>query len=161
MSIVTPANQRLKLRRARKTEVRTQFAVLAFRREQTEKKEKIRVCLITSRGTGRWIVPKGWPMRGMSPADAVATEAWEEAGVKGEVLPQTLGLYSYDKRMARNSLPVIAVVYAMEVSKVHKTWPEAGQRKRKWVSPKKAAEKLSDRELARIVANFDPDLLTA
>ena len=89
-------------------------------------------------------------------AEAVAREAWEEAGLEGRVLPDPVGLYSYGKRIARNSLPVIAVVYAMEVTKVHATWPEARQRKRKWMSPTKAAGRLSDPELRRIVATFNP-----
>ena len=156
MSTLAPSHQPLKLPRARKTEVRTQFAVLAYRIVTGKSGPKTEVCIITSRGTGRWIVPKGWPMAGLSPAEAVALEAYEEAGVSGEVQPDTLGLFSYNKRMARTSLPVIAVIYAMEVTKVHKSWPEAHQRKRRWVSPAKAAKKLSDPELRQVVAGFDP-----
>lgn len=42
------------------------------------------VLLITSRDTGRWVLPKGWPMRGRSMAQAALIEAWEEAGVEGQ-----------------------------------------------------------------------------
>ena len=156
MSTLAPAHQPLGLPRARKTEVRTQFAVLAYRIEEGRKGKKVKLCLVTSRGTRRWIVPKGWPMAGLSPAAAVAREAWEEAGLEGRVHPNALGLYSYDKRFGGSTLPVIAVIYAMEVTKVHNSWPEDGQRTRKWMSPKKAAARLSDPELRRVVATFDP-----
>lgn len=156
MTTHAPAHQPLRLPRARKSEVRTQFAVLAYRRVPGKKGGKLRVCLITSRGTQRWIVPKGWPQAGVSPAESVSREAFEEAGLEGRVLPQTLGLFSYDKQMPEGSLPVIAVVYAMEVTREHDDWPEAGERRRKWMSPAKAARKLSDPELRPVVAAFDP-----
>ncbi len=156
MSRHVQAHQPLQLSSARKTEVRTQFAVLAFRVETGKNGPKTRVCLITSRTTKRWIMPKGWPMPGLSPAEAAAREAYEEAGVEGVILPDSLGLYSYRKRIARASVPVIAVIYAMEVTKVHKTWPEARQRTRKWMSLKKASARISDPELRQVIANFDP-----
>ncbi len=156
MSIHKPVDLPLRLHRARKTDVRTQFAALPFRMQSTAKGPKMQFCLITSRGTGRWIVPKGWPMPGVSPAEAVAREAFEEAGLEGEVLPQAIGLFSYDKVLNRTELPVIAVVYAIRVTKVLKQWPEADQRKRKWLSHKKAAARLEDRELRRILLAFDP-----
>lgn len=156
MTTHAPAHQPLRLSRARKTEVRTQFAVVAYRIEEGKKGPKARVCLVTSRGTKRWIVPKGWPMAGLSPAEAVQREAFEEAGVEGIVHPETLGLFSYDKRMPNASLPVIAVVYAMEVTRVHQAWPEMRERKRRWMSPKKAARRLADPELRRVLSEFDP-----
>ncbi|WP_368184533.1 NUDIX hydrolase [Aestuariibius sp. HNIBRBA575] len=132
--------------------MRTQFAAIAYR----IRKDKPEICLITSRGTGRWIVPKGWPMPGITPQDAAATEAWEEAGLEGRVHPQPLGLFSYDKEHEGEQLPVIAVVYAMRVKKAHSTWPESHQRRRKWFTPRKAASKISDPELRHIIRNFDP-----
>jgi 8-oxo-dGTP pyrophosphatase MutT (NUDIX family) len=66
----------------KKSDVRTQFAALCYR----VVKKKVKVLVISSRGTGRWIVPKGWPMDGKTPADAALQEAWEEAGVIGKVV---------------------------------------------------------------------------
>lgn len=59
------------------------------------------VLLVTSRGTKRWIVPKGWPHRGADgPASALA-EAWEEAGVKEATAePRPVGRYAAVKRSA-------------------------------------------------------------
>ena len=48
----------------------------------------MRILLITSRGTRRWVIPKGWPMRGLKPQEAAAVEAAEEAGIVGEVEDQ-------------------------------------------------------------------------
>lgn len=56
------------------------------------------VLLITSRDTGRWVLPKGWPIDGMSAAQAAAQEAWEEAGVIPVAVDETaIGQYEYVK----------------------------------------------------------------
>jgi len=78
---------------AHKSDVRIQFAALCYR----VKKGKIQILLVTSRGTGRWIVPKGWPMEGKTPAKSALTEAWEEGGVNGKTAGDCVGVYSYAK----------------------------------------------------------------
>lgn len=138
---------------ARKEDVRTQFAALCFR----IKKKKVQILLITSRGTRRWIVPKGWPMDGRTPADSALQEAWEEAGVNGTSDGRCLGIYSYNKvAQGLGDLPCIAMVYAVEVDTLADVFPEAGQRKRQWMSRKKAARLVDEPELARILRDFDP-----
>ncbi|MFK7869608.1 MAG: NUDIX hydrolase [Roseobacter sp.] len=140
---------------AQKGDVRSQFAALCYR----VRKDKVEVLIITSRGQNRWIVPKGWPMEGKTPAQSAETEAWEEAGVLGKSDGRCLGVYSYLKEM-RNALdvPCIAMVYAVEVSKLQDDYPEKGQRDRQWVSRKKAARLVDEPELARIIRDFDPRL---
>lgn len=141
---------------ARKTDMRTQFAALCWRVVNG----KPQILLITSRGTNRWIIPKGWPMGGKTPGDGALIEAWEEAGVKGTASEQCLGLFSYLKKLdKRTALPCVAMVYAVKVSKLSKSYPEAGQRRRKWVSPKKASKMVREPELAQILKTFDPRLL--
>ncbi len=142
----------LKLRKNGKTEVRTQFASLCYRITN----DKVQVCLITSRGTGRWILPKGWPMNKKTPAEAAAIEAWEEAGLSGHVHNQCIGVYSYVKPLSRDQVPVIAMVYPVHVQAIHTTWPEQTERKRKWFSLKKAASKVAEPELRDLILNFDP-----
>ena len=140
----------------RKGDMRTQFAALCWR----VSKGKPEILLITSRGTNRWIVPKGWPMSGLTPGKGALTEAWEEAGVKGKAYEQCLGLFSYLKRVDRKTrLPCVAMVYPVKVSKLSKDFPEAGERKRKWFSPKKAAAMVREKELAQILKTFDPRYL--
>lgn len=137
----------------RKTDVRTQFAALCYR----FKKGKLRVLLITSRRTGRWIVPKGWPMDGHTPAECAVQEAWEEGGVRGTSDGRCIGIFSYSKGHPElGDLPCVAMVFAVEATEIADVYPESEQRERKWVSRKKAAELADDPELARIIKDFDP-----
>lgn len=139
-----------------KRDLRTQFAALCYRM----KKGKPEILLITSRRSGRWIVPKGWPVDGMTPSQSALTEAWEEAGVIGKIHNVSLGLFSYLKQVSADTeLPCVAVVYPVKVKSLSTKFPEAGQRKRKWFSPKRAAELVSELELADIIRKFDPALL--
>ena len=74
-----------------------------------------RVLMITSRGTGRWIIPKGWPMPGRTLAEAALQEAWEEAGVRAEAA-EDLGRYHYDKEQDRGfAVPVEVRVFLIRV----------------------------------------------
>lgn len=136
-----------------KTDLRTQFAALCYR----IKNDKLQFCLVTSRRSGRWIVPKGWPMDGETPSDAAATEAFEEAGVIGKVHKRPVGVFSYYKVRSEDELPCMAVVYPLRVKKVLTKWPEKKERDRKWVSRKKAAAMVDDPELSAIILKFDPD----
>lgn len=140
------------LKKIAKRDVRTQFCALPFRIVDGE----VEVLIITTRNTGRWILPKGWPMHAATPAEAAAVEAYEEAGVTGRAIDQTLGFFTYIKLHNGRRLPVVAAVFPIEVTEVLKKWPEKGQRKRKWVSQKKAAKLLSDKDLGTIVKHFDP-----
>ncbi|MCF6445055.1 NUDIX hydrolase [Nereida sp. MMG025] len=136
-----------------KTDVRTQFAALPFRVSH----DKLQVLLITSRRTKRWIVPKGWPMEGVSPMDAAATEAFEEAGVEGKAYPQCVGLFSYQKdRGDLEDLPCVAMVYPIKVTRLLSDYPEKNERRRKWFSIKKAVTKVHEPELRAILKAFDP-----
>lgn len=141
---------------AQKTDVRTQFAALCFQ----NKNNKLRFLLITSRERGRWIIPKGWPILGQDPMEAVMTEAWEEAGVKGTVMPRPVGLFSYLKEYEEKpNLPCVAMVYAVEVDSLARSYPEKKERTRKWVSRKKAIAIVDDPELAQVLEDFDPGML--
>ncbi len=137
-----------------KSDVRSQFAALCYR----VRRDKVEVLLITARGSGRWILPKGWPIDGLTPAGSAAQEAWEEAGVKGRAVDRCLGLYSYAKSIAGTGLPIMVMVYPVRVAGLADDYPEAGQRTRRWFSVRKAARKVLEPELARILKDFDPDL---
>jgi 8-oxo-dGTP pyrophosphatase MutT (NUDIX family) len=136
-----------------KTQLRTQFAALCFR----QRNGKTQVLLVTGRKSGKWILPKGWPMPGRAPAQVAAQEAWEEAGVKGDPIDRCLGLYSYRKNTRQGvTLPCIALIYPVKVRRLKKSWPETGQRRRKWFPLKKAARKVSSPQLAQALRDFDP-----
>lgn len=138
---------------ASKTGLRTQFGALCYR----VRKGRPEILLVTSRRTRRWIIPKGWPMDGMTPTAAAAREAFEEAGVEGKMHTDAAGLYVYVKSVAKKEqMPCAVLIYPLKVKTVHGVYPEKGQRKRKWFRPEKAAKLVDDPVLAEIVRNFDP-----
>ena len=138
---------------ARKGEVRMQLAALPWR----VRRGRPQVLLITSRTTRRWIVPKGWPMDGRTPAQAAAAEAWEEAGARGRASDICVGIYGYTKGMEDDpDLPVMVALYPFEVTSLSTGWPEAGQRRRKWMTRRKAAARVEEPELAALIESFDP-----
>ena len=111
-----------------------------------------RILLITSRGTGRWIIPKGWPMTGRSAAAAAMQEAWEEAGVRGSVSARPLGRYRYNKRHdGMLSVPIDVQVHRVQVDRLEDDFPEAAERERSWFSPREAAGHVSEEELRDIL----------
>ena len=143
----------------RRDGLRTQFAALCWR----VRKKRVEVLLVTSRETGRWIAPKGWPIEGLTPSEAAACEAWEEAGAVGRVDGLCLGLYSYVKIRREDGetvgeMPCAVAVFPVEVEKLARDFPEAGQRRRRWMSRRKAASRVTEPELARIIAGFDPGI---
>lgn len=138
---------------------RTQVAALCYRQGD---RNGIEILLITSRSARRWIVPKGWPIDGLLPHNAAAQEAFEEAGVKGQVYDMALGRYRFcTNRTEGKHLPDEAYIFPLEVSKMAKDFKEKGQRKIRWFSPKKAALRVREPKLKRILREFDPKLLTA
>ena len=115
------------------------------------------VLLITSRDTGRWVIPKGWPMPGLSPEAAAAQEAWEEAGASGVMNPLCVGRYGYEKCLSLTStVPCAVAVYGMRVDKLAKSFPEMKERRRKWFPLHEAATLVAEPELATIIAGFLP-----
>jgi 8-oxo-dGTP pyrophosphatase MutT (NUDIX family) len=134
-------------------EMDAQYAALCYR---LSGKGVHDVLLITSRDTGRWVIPKGWPMKGMTGAEAALLEAFEEAGVKGKLCSDPIGVYSYDKVLPKGVQPCIVTVYPVEVTQLSKDFPEKGQRDRKWFKPKKAAAKVDEPELRSLLGAFDP-----
>lgn len=116
------------------------------------------VLLVTSRGTGRWIIPKGWPVRGLASSQAALQEAWEEAGVKGAVAgSDPIGSYDYNKTTESGlPLPIETLVYPVAVNRLEADFPEVEQRKRQWVSPNEAANLVDEPELKSIIRVLAP-----
>lgn len=140
--------------RARKRETRAQFAALCYRIV----KDRPQVLLVTSRDTGRWVIPKGWPIDGMTPAETASIEAWEEAGAEGRAVDIALGIYSYDKFLDDEGIvvPCMVTVFPFKVKHLANDFPEEDVRKRKWFTLKKAAQRVNEADLAQIILRFDP-----
>jgi 8-oxo-dGTP pyrophosphatase MutT (NUDIX family) len=114
---------------------------------------ELRILMVTSRDTGRWVLPKGWFIDGKTPWRAAEIEALEEAGVTGYISRETLGEYTYDKRMPDGTtIPCSVRVYPMIVDKVKRNWKERRQRRRHWFSPEGAAEAVAEPGLTEILA---------
>lgn len=139
---------RLILRPARERQV----AAVCYRKTRAGKK----VLLVTSRGTGRWIVPKGWPIQGLDDPQAALQEAWEEAGVKSaDIQTDPVGHYDYDKKRSDGDVtPVQAQVYLAEVETLADSYPEDHQRERRWFTQDEAASRVKEPELKAILRDF-------
>jgi 8-oxo-dGTP pyrophosphatase MutT (NUDIX family) len=134
---------------------RQQVAALCFR-PGTETKE-IEILVITSRDSGRWVIPKGWPMKGKSLSQAAAIEALQEAGVRGKVRRKPVGNYTYLKMLDDGQVvPCIVDVFQMEVSEIVQRFKEKGERQVAWVSRAEAARRLREIELKSLVIDFSP-----
>lgn len=129
-------------------EIRKQVAALPIRRTNGK---HVEVLLITSRETGRWVIPKGWPSRRMPDHKAAAREADEEAGLKGEIKRKPFGTYSYFKRLIDNFALIEVDVYLFKVERERKRYPEMGQRRKRWFTPKEAARQVLEPELATLL----------
>ena len=115
-----------------------------------------KVLMITSRGTGRWIIPKGWPMPGRSLAEAALQEAWEEAGVRANPGRQ-IGTYNYDKMQSGGfAIPVLVHVFLTRVESLAEDYPERGRRERRWVAPEEAAAMVAEEDLATLLRQLGP-----
>jgi 8-oxo-dGTP pyrophosphatase MutT (NUDIX family) len=114
------------------------------------------VLLITSRGTGRWVIPKGWPIKRLTGAGAALREAWEEAGVERATADETaFGVYGYDNILEGGlALPCTVEVFAAEVCALADDWPERAQRTRTWVAPEEAAIRVAEPQLQDIFRRF-------
>ena len=120
-----------------------------------------RVLLITSRDTGRWVLPKGWPMRKRSLSGSALQEAWEEAGVEGVAGKAEIGRYLYDKRRDKGfAIPVEVRVFPILVSGLADRFPEAGQRQRAWLHAEDAATMVDEHELQALILAL-PEMLAA
>ncbi|MBA3811431.1 MAG: NUDIX hydrolase [Caulobacteraceae bacterium] len=127
-----------------------QYAALPFRRSPD-----LEILLVTSRETGRWVIPKGWPMKGASPSAAAGREAMEEAGVTGRMAKSPLGAYAYVKFLKSGlGMACKVKVFALEVLDQRADWPEKAQRVTRWFPAGEAAAAVHERSLARIIRKF-------
>ncbi len=130
---------------------RTQHGAFCWRL----RRDNLQVLLVTSRDTGRWVIPKGWPHADLSPMESAKREAWEEAGVEGVVDSRCLGLFSYNKGISlQESIPCVVSVYGLRVHRLLRQFPERKERSRKWFTLEKAAKRVAEPELRAMMLSL-------
>lgn len=130
----------------------TQHAALCYRQLGADGAE---ILLITSRDTGRWVLPKGWPKKGEKGGESALREAREEAGVVGRLSMAAPDFYFYDKAMpGGTALPCCVAVHQVEVAYLEFQFPEMTVRHREWFSPEQAAASVAEPGLQTLLAGF-------
>ena len=137
---------------------RRQYGAVPF---TIDRAGRVRVALLTSRETRRWVIPKGWPMAKRSATEAACREVREEAGLTGTVInAKPVGHYLYKKRLAPGKLVTCRVaVFLLRVRREFDVWPEREQRVRAWFSPEVAATLVAEKRLAAILRGLTPNAL--
>jgi 8-oxo-dGTP pyrophosphatase MutT (NUDIX family) len=131
-------------------EFREQSAVIPYRK----KNDGVEVLLITSLDTGRWVLPKGHIEKGLSARESAEKEAFEEAGIKGDVAKQSVGAYRYAKTDKKGGGMRRVSVFPMEVQSELDEWPEKGKRTRRWMDVEAAAQAVDEKKLGKILLSF-------
>ncbi len=132
-------------------EPRRQIAAMPIRRTGDG---AVEILLVTSRTTQRWIVPKGWPIKGVKDADAAAREALEEAGVTGTVARKPFARYTYWKRMEAHFVLCTVKLYLLEVERQLASWPEQAERRGQWFALADAADLVDEPALGSAIRNL-------
>ncbi|MDV7338233.1 histidine phosphatase family protein [Terasakiella sp. A23] len=130
----------------------TQSCVVPYRVQDGQ----LEVMIISSSKNKHWVVPKGIHDPGLSAQASAANEAFEEAGVLGDVKDGIMGTYSYPKWDATCEVSVFAMKVTRELDDTQ--WEES-HRMRRWVNAQSAAQLVNNPDLATIVATL-PDFLS-
>ena len=137
-------------------EIARQIADLPVRRGG---EGSFRVLLVTSRESGRWVVPKGWPWPDREEWVSAAEEAREEAGVLGIADPKSIGSFRYRKRRPMDTMLVDVTVYRLDVTEQLATWPECEERRRSWFPLIEAAAVVAEPELQDLIRRLAIDAI--
>lgn len=115
----------------------------------------MRVLLITSRETRRWVLPKGNRIRGLANHEAAAHEAYEEAGLHGIPCPTPIGSYRYLKRRrSGRARKATVALFPLAVTGQADEWPEQDEREQRWFSLEEAARAVNEPDLGALIARF-------
>jgi 8-oxo-dGTP pyrophosphatase MutT (NUDIX family) len=113
--------------------------------------------LITTRRSGRWIIPKGRREVGRDARETAIIEGYEEAGLKGEIGRRPLGAF---RHRASNGQNTMVLVYPFRVLRRARTWPEKMQREAKWFDAEEAIARVHD-ELGALIKAMNSRLRKA
>ncbi len=127
-----------------------QFGALPYRMRD----EDIEILLITTRKKRRWSIPKGWPIKNITPQRTAAVEAYEEAGVRGATSSKKVGKFKKKRLKNKRSVVCDVEIFPLQVSSLQRSWPEKHERSRVWVKPNEAAKLVKKPGLRRAIKNF-------
>jgi 8-oxo-dGTP pyrophosphatase MutT (NUDIX family) len=127
-----------------------QFAALPYRMRDDD----VQILLITTRRKGRWSLPKGWPIKRSTPQTTAMVEAYEEAGVRGEIGNKKIGRFTKRRRRKLQSVLCEVEIFPLEVTRQRHDWPEKRERRRIWVAARKAAKLVKKSGLRRAIKSF-------
>ena len=130
-----------------------QYGALPYRFTESSSLE---ILLVKTPQTRRWIIPKGWPIKGLKPPKSAAREAYEEAGIRGVVRAKSVGTFSYEKRLEEGGAIVLCEVqvFPLKVKRQLKTWPEAHERMARWFEADRSIAVIKDMGLRELIALF-------
>lgn len=130
-------------------EERAQYGVLPWR---VGRRGDLRILLITDRDRAEWGVPKGWPVEGRVPFMSAALDAFEEAGIIGDIDSRPLTDYTHVRQHDDGTqLACRVTLFAMRVRGTLLQWKEGSERQRRWFAADEAADRIENVELARFV----------
>jgi 8-oxo-dGTP pyrophosphatase MutT (NUDIX family) len=129
-----------------------QFAALPWRISEGGRRQ---VMLLTTRETHRWMIPKGWPMKGRKPIEVASQEAYEEAGLVGHIVSKRpLGTFHYEKHLTKKDRLCQVQVFSFRVEHQLDDWPEKQQRETQWFDATEAAALVEEDGLHGIITRF-------
>lgn len=114
----------------------------------------VEIVMVTTRDSGRWILPKGWPIKGMRNWGAAEIEAMEEAGLVGKAEHKCVGHYIYVKQYPKRSERISVEVFPFAIERQLDEWPEKGQREIRFFPPEEAARLVSDVGVGDLILHF-------
>lgn len=112
-----------------------------------------KIILVTAKNSNKnWIVPKGHIEKGMSPQLSAAKEAFEEAGIKGEVDSKVIGTLCYSKKSKKCKVDF----FSFKVLEILDNWPEKDLRERIIVQENYVKKFVLDEKLLKIIKKICP-----
>ena len=134
----------------------TQFGAIPYRIVEGH----VVFLMVTSRRSANWVFPKGSAMEGLTPWVTAAEEAFEEAGVRGEIEHEPVGSYLNPRNDDPASLVRIEL-YPLLVTEQLDDWREEAQRFRHWALLPQVRRLLASKEAARVAADLHRRIVTS
>ena len=118
------------------------------------KKGKIYIMIVTSTSGKSWILPKGHPEDDLNKSQVAQLEAYEEAGIKGNIIDTKLS-----KEFKRDKDDIL-IIYPLFIKKILDEWPEQEIRERRLVTVKEALKLITKKEHVDAIKYFStPEMI--